>query len=149
MKPTSTFGIYPKTLAIITVLLLGAVKVSAQNTPPWIESDVLNSTVGQQDHTLGVKVHNIEEDESGVKISLSVPAKVTEEELEEIVVYGKPITQSEPRPELKQLKQFEVINDLENGRSGIVIYLGKKEDFMLRFNYTDDTKDALSIPNNQ
>jgi hypothetical protein len=34
---------------------------------------------------------------------------------------------------------YEIINDLDNERSGIVIYLGNKQNFSLRINYQDGT----------
>ncbi|BFM05796.1 hypothetical protein [Halioxenophilus aromaticivorans] len=147
-KPTL---ILAQTLIAITLTLFTALS-TAQTSKRWLESGELKGEIGQEETTLGVKVHSVEEDENGVKISVSVPAEIADGsngQLEEVVVYGKKITDTEPRPELQQIKQYEMVNDLENGRSGLVIYLGRKEDFALRLNYTDDTKDPLAVPPSQ
>jgi hypothetical protein len=133
---------------LLFALFLMATSAWGQNAVRWLQSDDLKGEIGQEETTLGVKVHSVEEDENGVRISVSVPAEIangSNGQLEEVVVYGKKMT-TEPRPELQQVKQFEVVNDLDNGRSGLVIYLGKKEDFALRLNYSDDTQDPLAVP---
>lgn len=134
--------------SLVLTLGLSSTNALAQSAARWLQSDEIKGEIGHEESTLGVKVHSVEENEDGVKISVSVPAEIADGskgQLEEVVVYGKQTT-VEPRPELKQIKQFEVVNDLDNGRSGLVIYLGKKEDFALRLNYSDDTQDPLSVP---
>ena len=60
--------------------------------------------------------------------------------IEEVVVIG----QQEEKPELVlPTIPYEIINDLDANRSGIVIYLGEKRDFSLRINYRDGSHALL------
>jgi hypothetical protein len=54
--------------------------------------------------------------------------------IEEVVVVGQEEEKSEFfLPEIP----YEIVNDLDNQRSGIIIWLGNKQDFSLRINYRD------------
>lgn len=134
----NTLG-FTKTKALCTaLLLLSAMFANAQNI---LETDVLKPEMGQQESILGARVHKVEADGAAVKITVSVPSTLTsgvDGQMEEVIVYGNRPVQDQPRPELPQVKRYEVVNNLESGRSGIIIYLGKNEDFVLTFNYTDD-----------
>lgn len=130
-------------------LFLTSIQSLAQSSDLLLKSDEIKGKAGHEEKTLGVKVYKVEDHEHGVKISMSIPTEITDGsngQLEEIVVYGKPTVHTEPRPEIPQIQEFEIVNDLKHGRSGVVIYLDKNEDFTLHFNYTDDSKDPLAIP---
>ncbi len=80
------------------------------------------------------------------KIHVSLPRDDEQGELEEVIVYGtreelESVLEAE-MPTLEQKQRFEVVNDLESGRSGVVIYLGKRQNFMLRLNYTEPRPDV-------
>ncbi len=121
--------------------LFGAFALQAQETGKTLETEELKLQMGHEEPGLGARIHKIEEDEKGIKVTISAPARITDGthgDLEEIVVLGKAPEKDKPRPSLMQIDRYEVINDLEEGRSGLVFYLGKQEDFVLKFNYTDD-----------
>ncbi|WP_317930098.1 hypothetical protein [Halioxenophilus sp. WMMB6] len=135
-----TLSAFTLTFTFCLALATGGLAL-AQDDELVLETEEIKPVPGQQEHTLGVKVYSVEESDEGVKISVSVPQEIangSQGNLEEVVVYGKRIEQDKPRPTLPQIKRYEVINNLEEGRSGIVLYLGKNEDFVLRFNYSDD-----------
>jgi len=130
-------------IPFLAAIALATSQLTWAQTKPGhsLQSDEIKAEVGQEEKSLGVKIQAVEQDKDGVKISVSVPKSIadgSQGNLEEVVVYGKKVNTTDPRPELKQLKRYEVVNNLEQGRSGLVIYLGKNEDFMLRLNYTDD-----------
>ena len=43
----------------------------------------------------------------------------------------------EEGPELSLPVRYEVINDLDSGRSGIILYMGSNDDFALQINYDE------------
>ncbi|MYM62572.1 hypothetical protein [Pseudomaricurvus sp. HS19] len=128
-------------LPALLVSLLGAIALQAQEKGKSLETEELKLETGHEEPGLGARIHSIEEDEQGIKVTVSAPARITDGthgDLEEITVLGKAPERDKPRPSLIQIQRHEVINDLEEGRSGLVFYLGKQEDFVLKFNYTDD-----------
>ena len=129
-----------------TTLLLLSWTSAAEPAPSYLQTDELKPEVGHQEGNLGARVEKIVTTNAGVEISLSLPNTVTNDSdgvLEEVVVLGKPLKKDQPRPRLPQLKRHKLINNLEEGRSGLVLYLGKHEDFVLRLNYTDDNDQHL------
>jgi hypothetical protein len=121
--------------------------VSAQATQlesrPALETELLSPTVGDLDQRLGARVESIEqvEDSETVKIYVTLPQQ-DGSEIEEVIVLGQPDKKTKQSTPLLQMQKFEVLNDLDEGRSGIVIYLGKKEDFVLKLNYTEPRPDV-------
>ena len=129
-------------LPVLLLSLLGSVTALAQEKAKSLETEELKFGMGNEEKGLGTRIQSIEEDEQGIKVTISAPQRITDGsqgDLEEIVVLGKAPEKDKPRPSLIQIKRYEVINNLEEGRSGLVFYLGKKEDFVLKFNYTDDS----------
>lgn len=96
------------------------------------DTDWLLPQKGAEGKKLGAKVESVTEtEEEGVyRIEVSIPK--VDKEIEEVVAIGR--REDVEKPEL-QKRRFEIINDPETGRSGVVIYLGKPEIFALKFNY--------------
>jgi hypothetical protein len=80
-----------------------------------------------------------EDEETGVyRVEISVPT--LESPIEEVVVIGH----KEEKPELILPEiPWEIVNDLDANRSGIIIYLGEKREFSLRINYVDGSHAIL------
>ncbi|MBU3071112.1 hypothetical protein KOI40_14905 [Aestuariicella sp. G3-2] len=110
---------------------------------PSLETDVLQPTVGHQEGKTGARIESVEQMEDGktVKIHVSLPDGANSD-IEEVIVMGRPDKKPKKESTLLQKQKFEVVNNLDEGRSGIVIYLGKQEDFMLRLNYTEPRPDV-------
>lgn len=120
-------------LCFVALSLLIAVAASASDgdKPRWMQPEQ-GFIVEESD----AKVESVTEDkEKGAyRVEISVPKM--EAPIEEVVVIGQKEEKSEFfLPNIP----YEIINDLENQRSGIVIYLGNKQDFSLRINYKDGT----------
>jgi len=114
-----------------------------------IETSALIPAVGHQGTTLGARIEAIENSDDGnmVKIAISLPTAGSDNhddsdspQLEEVIVYGTP--EQRDRIELDQQQEFEVVNNLKEGRNGIIIYLDKQQDFVLRLNYTEPRPDV-------
>ncbi|MCZ6829276.1 MAG: hypothetical protein O7F73_06760 [Gammaproteobacteria bacterium] len=119
-------------LALLTVLVVSA---GERDKPRWMLPEQ-GFLVEESD----AKVESVtEEKEKGVyRIEISLPKLETP--IEEVLVIG----QTEDKPEFVLPKiPYEIINDLDGQRSGIVIYLGEKRNFALRINYEDGTQAAL------
>ena len=101
---------------------------------PLKETAWLKAEAGYEGGKLGARVDSVTEmNKEGlqrIKISLPDPGKT----IEEVVVIGK---REDVIINVPQKKRFEIINDPETGRSGIIIYLGKRQQFALKFNYYD------------
>jgi hypothetical protein len=114
-------------------------------TPTIIESSPLIPKVGHQGISLGARIEAVERTADGkmVKIEISLPKIVQQEsahsQLEEVIVYGT--REKEDQTPLTQKQQFKVVNNLDEGRSGIVIFLDKQQDFVLHLNYTEPKAD--------
>ncbi|TQV81304.1 hypothetical protein FKG94_09425 [Exilibacterium tricleocarpae] len=115
------------------LLLSGAALAQDASDTLWIEP-----VAGHKESKLGaqvMKVEKVEGEEEVYKIQLTVPKADTE--IEEVVVIAKP---NKPKLEAKAARQprnFEIYNPRDPNRSGIIIYLGKKQDFALRINYEE------------
>ena len=103
------------------------------------ESHWLLPEPGSMEKNIGARVDSVTEEEGVQKIELSIPKG--EKEIEEIVVIGK---KGKGIERLEQKKRFKVINDPNTGRSGIVIYLGKRQQFVLRINYYEGDKNIIN-----
>lgn len=128
-----------QTIAVLTLGICAMLALAGDNKRV-LETGEMQPIIGHTDMASGARIDQIENNADGYKISVSVPSEVANGEqgnLEEVVVLGKPLDEQSDRPQLPQLKRYEVINDLEAGRSGLVFYLKNNEDFVLRFNYTD------------
>lgn len=123
----------PLTLAL--TLPLGAYAANA------LQTEVIKPKVGHKGLS-GVQVISVTpENEESIKVAITLPERSEDSSanvIEEIVVVGHPDSQ-----EIKQVKPYEVVNDLEQGRSGIVIYLDKLQDFALTINYSEPLPDVI------
>lgn len=120
-----------------------AIAETETNRLPVLETEVLIPNPGYQDEANGVRVESVEQSEDGqtVKIYVTVPHGENGD-IEEVIVLGQPDKKTKIRTPLLQKQKFEVVKNLEEGRSGIVIYLGKREDFLLKLNYTEPRPDV-------
>ncbi len=100
--------------------------------PPSKETGILSPEVGFEDKESGARVDSVGilTDEGVQRIEVSVPTE--EQPIEEVIVYGK---RQEEIWKIPQFKGVEIVNNLETGRSGVVIHVGKNQPFVLKFNY--------------
>lgn len=126
------------TLAGLTlVLALLATGGHAQSQPRWMSPEA-----GFIDEPSDTRVETVSEEENGeYRVELSVPK--LEKPIEEVVVVGG--TEEEPSRPLLHVRT-EIINDLDNDRSGIILYMGEKEEFVLHINYHDGSQDIVPRP---
>jgi hypothetical protein len=120
-------------LCFVVLALVAVFAVSANDgdEPRWMQPEQ-GFIVEESD----AKVESVTEDkEAGTfRIEISVPKLAAP--IEEVLVVGQRI--EKPKFSLPDIP-YEIINDLDNERSGIVIYLGAKQNFSLRINYQDGT----------
>ena len=127
----------PAAMALLVTLSLLAANTYSQKQPRWMSPEA-----GFIDEESDTRVEAVTREADGkYRVELSVPK--VEKPIEEVVVVG--ITEEEPARPLLHVRA-EVINDLDNERSGIILYMGKKEDFVLRINYHDGSQDILPRP---
>jgi hypothetical protein len=119
-------------LAIIAALLCGI--AAAGDKPRWMSPEA-----GWVDEETDTRIEEVVRDEAsgGYRVRISVPK--VEKPIEEVLVVGERIDQ----PTVELPVQFEVINDLDNDRSGIILYVGTTDPFALRINYHDGTQKAI------
>lgn len=98
------------------------------------DTDWLSPEAGFKESKMGARVDSVTEmkEEGMQRIEISLPE--TETPIEEVLVIGKRV---DAPKKIEQAKRFEYINDPETGRSGIVIYIGKRQKFALKFNYDE------------
>ena len=118
---------------LLTALLLLALSVNAQqrgHTPRWMSPEA-----GWIDEKTDTRVEKVERDaESGqTRVEISVPQ--IEQPIEEVLVIGT----REEGPTLDLPVSYEVVNDLDSGRSGIILYVGTHDPFEFRINYREGT----------
>lgn len=113
--------------------------VSAAEKDPQIvtDTDWMELKQGAKDSKLGAQVESVTEtEEQGVyRVEVSLPK--LHGDIEEVIAIGRREKVTQPA---LQNRRFELINDLENDRSGLVIYVGKHESFALKFNYYDASR---------
>ena len=126
-------------LRIATQLMLLLVIVAgpayAEKKPRWMSPEE-----GFIDPETDTRVEEVspQQDDGSYRLTLSVPR--VEKEIEEVLVIG----QSPDRPSQPSAVKFEMTNDLDANRSGIILYLGEKRDFAVEINYDDGSR--LSVP---
>jgi len=119
---------------LLTNLL--ALPVLAQQGPDL--STTMEPVPGDVDPNSGARVESVEAvDEDTYKVIVSLPEG--EEDVEEVIIVGEK-EQVDIFKGTAPKKNFELINDPETGRRGLVFYVGKNSDFMLRFNYHQDDR---------
>ncbi|MGI9285145.1 MAG: hypothetical protein ACR2P1_07125, partial [Pseudomonadales bacterium] len=98
------------------------------------DTDWLSPEAGFKEKKMGARIDSVTEmkKEGMQRIEISLPE--TENPIEEVIVIGKRVDAPE---KIIQSKRFEYVNDLKSGRSGIIIYIGKRQKFALKFNYDE------------
>jgi len=116
------------TLKILSLVLVTTASLAhAEQKPRWMSPEA-----GWVDEETDTRVEKVTRDpEKGYRVEISVPK--VDKPIEEVVVVG----QRPEELELPSLMSYEVINDLDSGRSGIVLYMGEKRDFALQINYSE------------
>lgn len=112
----------------------------AEKQPRWMSPEE-----GFIDPESQTEVTSVSKDsESGsYRIEIAVPK--VEKPIEEVVVIGRKEEKEDPSW-LRFTPDYEVINDLDTGRSGIVVYLDKKRNFRLLINYDDGSQAEFPEP---
>ncbi len=132
--------------ALPSLVNLALVNEAYASTLEKIESSALIPKVGHQGTSLGARIEAVERiaGEEMVKIEISLPKTVQQKsansQLEEVIVYGT--RENIEQTPLTQKQQFKVVNNLDEGRSGIVIFLDKQQNFVLHLNYTEPKPDV-------
>lgn len=113
---------------LILTALAVATGAHADQRPRWMSPEA-----GWVDEATDTRVEKVtRNDEDGTyRVEISVPK--VDKPIEEVVVVG---TQEEG-PELTLPVRYEVINDLDSGRRGIILYMGSDDDFALHINYSE------------
>lgn len=118
---------------LLCILLVLSTGLQAGDKPRWMSPEA-----GWVDEETDTRVEEVTQDEDGgYRVHISVPK--VDQPIEEVVVVGT----REEEPELVLPVSYEVINDLDNDRSGIILYVGTKDPFALRINYHDGTQKAI------
>lgn len=120
----------------LLLALLPLPALAQESDSLWLEP-----VVGKKESKLGARIEKVEKlesaagDEEVFKIQLSVPK--ADSDIEEVIVIAKPRKPKVDLKPAKQAKRFEIYNPPDPNRSGIIIYLGKRQDFALRINYEE------------
>ena len=127
----------PTVTGLALVLALLATSGHAQMQPRWMSPEA-----GFIDEASDTRVEAVSEEDNGeYRVELSIPK--LEKPIEEVIVVGG--TEEEFSRPLLHVRT-EIINDLDNDRSGIILYMGEKEDFVLHINYHDGSHDVPPRP---
>ncbi len=129
-------------LAVLLLLLPMTDPMAADSAKSDTETDTtgwLLPEKGAEEQKMGAKVESVtESDQPGVyRIEVSVPK--LHKEIEEVIAVGHREKVEKIKP-IIQIRRFELINNPDTGRSGVVIYVGKTETFALKFNYYEGGK---------
>lgn len=116
----------------IAASLLGPIgqQALAEQRPRWMSPEA--GWVDEETDTRVEKVTKNEKDGT-YRVEISVPK--VDKPIEEVVVVGT----LDEGPEYRLPIRYEVINDLDSGRSGIILYMGSEDDFALHINYDEGT----------
>ena len=118
---------------VFTALLLLALSAHAQqrgDTPRWMSPEA-----GWVDEDTDTRVEKVERDPESGKTRVEISMPIVEQPIEEVVVVGT----REEGPRLELPVTYEVVNDLDSGRSGIILYVGTEDPFEFRINYREGT----------
>lgn len=125
----------------ILCLLYGTINIAqaSENLTSSIQTKTLEPKVGAKESTLGAQVVRVYNDNDGVRIEISLPKKQAERYIEQIQVYGTAVPNEFNLPsgsaEISQTKPFEIIQDIKQGRYGLILHLKKAQNFTLNINY--------------
>lgn len=116
------------TLLLLPCLLLVPALVQGEDRPRWMSPEA-----GWVDEETDTRVEKVTRDEEsgGYRVEISVPQ--VEKPIEEVVVVGV----KEEEPDVGLPIRYEVIDDFDSGRRGIILYMGSDDPFALRINYDE------------
>lgn len=124
---------WPSITALFVTLSLICSSVSADELSQ--ETDWLELTPGFIGKKLGAQINKVEKlDESELtRIEISLPHD-DKRKIEQVIVRGK---RGSSEYDIDLNKRVEVIKDLEQGKTGIVVHVGGDKPFKLLINYID------------
>lgn len=107
-------------------------------------SDWIELAPGFEEKNIGARVESIgEANQDGLmRVEVSIPDP-SDRDIEEVIITAR---RQKPGKKMEYHVDAEVIKDLKAGRTGIIFYLGQEEDFQLRLNYIDYTKNPALAP---
>jgi hypothetical protein len=102
--------------------------------PRWMSAEA-----GWVDEATDTRVESVtrNEEDGSYRVEISVPQ--VEQPIEEVLVVGT----REEGPSVSLPVRYELINDLDHDRAGIILYMGTAEEFALKINYRDGTQKAI------
>ena len=119
---------------ILFCLLFTSSAIAADNPKLILETDWLESTKGSQGHTLGARVSDVDKIPSKESTVLEIAIPIDNpDSFDKIEVIGKNSQQ-----EIPQTRSPEWIEDYENGKPGLRLFLKKKPGFEFRLKFIDD-----------
>jgi hypothetical protein len=131
---------------LLSTLTILASALHAQ-TPPQlqttvVETDWLKPEAGHEGKRFGARIEKVEKvaEKDITIISVALPENMKQDDIEEVVVLGKPDQIDATLVKLQQPKKFELYNSPE--KNGIIVYLPKSQNFVLRINYFENTPDV-------
>ena len=96
----------------------------------------MSPVAGAVDEKSGARVESVEQMENNTyKVTVTLPEG--DDNVEEVIVIGDK-EEVDIFKDTAPEKEFEIVNDPDTGRRGLVFYVGEKKDFVLRFNYHED-----------
>lgn len=121
----------PGFFAFLAIL---AMPLAAEDQPRWMSPEE-----GFIDPASQSEVTSVSQDSQTGQYRVEIAIPRVDKPIEEVLVIGQ--AQKKPdAPDLEFLPDYEYINDLDTGRSGIVVYLDKKQNFRLLINYDDGSQ---------
>ena len=113
---------------VFAVAVLFVQPGGAEDRPRWMSPEA-----GWVDEETDTRVEKVtRNDQDGTyRVEISVPK--VDRQIEEVLVVG---TQEEG-PEVGLPVRYEVIQDLDSQRSGIILYMGSDDGFALQINYDE------------
>ena len=120
------------TLPLLTTLALciAAPGMAQSERPRYMSPEA-----GWVDEETDTRVESVTRnpEDGSYRVEISMPQ--IQQAIEEVLVVG----QMPQGPDISLPVEYEVINDLDSGRRGIVLYLGSDEPFGLQVNYQKGT----------
>lgn len=131
-----------KTRLFCTSLLMALLALStyADRQPRWMSPEE-----GFIDPDSKAEVTSVSRDSDSGSYRVEIAMPKLNKSIEEVLVIGT--TPDKPEsPQLRFIPDYEIVNDFDSGRSGVVIYLDKKRNFVLLINYDDGSQSYFPEP---
>ncbi|MEP5765266.1 MAG: hypothetical protein ABJ308_11770 [Halieaceae bacterium] len=110
--------------------------LSEQSQPRWMSPEA-----GWIHEETDTRVEKVTRDPKTGKYKVEISVPKVDKPIEEVLVVG----QRDEKPEVEMpVLDYTVINDLDTGRSGIILYMGEKRDFALRINYAEGIEKGVA-----